>query len=295
MGKLIAFPVGAARATEPAAPRPFLKWAGGKTQLLPVLLPHLPECTTYFEPFLGGGAVFFALAHLGRFKTARISDVNVNLIAAYKTVRNQPHELIECLQRLQDEYASSSNPEAEYYARRAYPTTAMPDIERAMHLIFFNKTGFNGLYRVNKKGFFNVPWGKNPKATIYEPANILACSKALQPAGILCKEHFMAHQTARRGDLVYFDPPYAPVSATSNFTNYAEGGFDQSDQVMLANDFAALASRGVRVVLSNSDTPEVRKLYKNFEIISVRARRAINSKGDKRGSVGEVIVVGGST
>jgi DNA adenine methylase len=272
--------------------RPFCKWVGGKNQLLPELLKHFPEVIdTYFEPFLGGGAVFFTLAAEKRFQRALLNDWNAELVNAYVSVMNSPADLMAVLLTIEEEYKES--PEKVYYKWRAEdPKTLLP-LAAAARFIFLNKAGFNGLYRVNSKGGFNTPWGKREKVTTFDAENILACSAALLKNVTLNQGDFAdVLSFAKEVDFVYLDPPYVPVTLTANFTSYTSVGFGLKEQERLAGVFKKLSEKGVKVVLSNSDTQVVRDLYAGFTIHSVQARRAVNSKGSSRGPVGEVIVVG---
>lgn len=274
-----------------APARPFLKWAGGKTQLIPTLLETLPSRNaTYFEPFIGGGAVFFALAAQGtRFQHAVINDWNRELVDAYRAIRDFPEEVIDQLKLL------PYSKEIFLELRAKLPQDFSP-CRRAARMIYLNKTCFNGLYRVNKAGGFNVPFGKfkNPP-TILDADNLRAVAKVLNHHVTLLDGDFAtAVDNAQSGDAVYFDPPYVPVNTTANFTSYTSDGFTIDDQHRLVASFRLLVERGVAVVASNSDTDVIRELYKGFEIHEIQARRSINSKGDKRGSVGELIIVGRS-
>jgi DNA adenine methylase len=274
---------------------PVIKWAGGKTQLIPTLLSlFLKKPHTYYEPFLGGGAVFFEMAARKKFERAVLNDQNADLVNVYRVVRDFPDDLMEALTRLeqtyvtspQETYASIRTPEGDMARRLEGP------VGRAARFIFLNKAGFNGLYRVNRKGDFNVPWGKRERVKTFEKDNIRACQDALNGAVSLLNGDFVdAVPAAKEGDLVYLDPPYVPLNPTSSFTTYTQEGFGLKDQQRLALCFRELTERGVAVVLSNSDTPLVRQLYEGFEIHPIQVKRAINSKGDKRGPVGEVIVV----
>lgn len=268
-------------------PRPFLKWAGGKAQILPELLSRIPpDFNAYHEPFLGGAALFFALAREGRLsgKKVFLSDSNPELINAYLAVRDAPGELLEILKDYQSRIARE-----DYYRIRA--ELPRSPVERAARLIYLNRTCYNGLYRVNSKGQFNVPFGryKNPK--IYDPDNILAASEALRGAEILCEDFGGVLSRALPGDFVYFDPPYYPLSRTANFTDYTSDGFSEQDHIRLALTFGALSEKGVLVMESNSDTGFIRKQYKAWRLIKIRARRPINSKGEGRGPVKELIIV----
>jgi DNA adenine methylase len=270
------------------AARPFLKWAGGKTGLLPEILPRLPaKIKTYYEPFVGGGAVFFALAAEKRFERAVLSDSNVELISAYIALAEDREGVIHLL----DQHAKKHS-EDYYYKIRALDPQRLDLYERGARAIYLNKTCFNGLYRVNRKGGFNVPFGRYENPPICDAENIRRVSAVLRRKGVrLWRIDFEdVVRGARPGDAVYFDPPYVPASTTANFTAYSAGGFAASDQERLRDVARVLVARGVCVLLSNSDTPFVRKLYQEFRIDEVRARRAINSKGDKRGKVGELLI-----
>lgn len=261
-------------------PKPFLKWAGGKTQLLPDIFKRFPQVfRRYHEPFLGGGAVFFNLGP----SRASLSDINADLVAAYTAIRDNVESVIE---ELRHHKAS----EDHYYQVRALQTEGMAVAQNAARTIFLNRTCFNGLYRVNKKGQFNVPFGKNANPTICNADNLRLVSLVLQNVDIQHRDAFAAGAKVQKGDLVYFDPPYDPVSKTASFTSYAKGGFGHEEQERLAHLFGQLANRGASVVLSNSDTPFIRELYKDFRVERVFARRAINSRADRRGQVSEVLV-----
>ncbi len=269
-----------------AGAKPFVKWIGGKRQLLPRLLPVLleaPRSAAYHEPFVGGGAVFFALRDRGWATKARLSDVNRELIESYVAIRDQVDDVITSLSR----HARLSSKEHFYEVRQQQPR-ALPHV--AARLIFLNKTCFNGLYRVNNSGGFNSPWGRHKNPLICDEVNLRAVSAALEAVSLEVSPFQAVLDHARPGHLVYFDPPYVPVSATSSFTEYSAGGFGSQEQAALASAFRELDRRNVRVVLSNSDTPMVRSLYSGFKIDSVLARRNVNTRADRRGPVGEVIV-----
>jgi len=264
-------------------PRPFLKWAGGKTQLLGQITSRFPkEFGRYHEPFVGGGAVFYELGA----QRATLSDINPDLISTYTAIRDNVDGVIAALSRHKAE-------EEYYYQVRAQRSTQLSVAGAAARVIFLNRTCFNGLYRVNRSGQFNVPFGRYNNPTICNEQNLRACSKALKKVKLRNESVFDLPRRARRGDLVYFDPPYVPLSKTASFTSYARQGFGEAEQRSLASVFTRLAARGVHVVLSNSDTPLVRQLYRDFQIDVVYARRAINSRSDRRGPVGEVIVSSG--
>jgi DNA adenine methylase len=263
--------------------KPFLKWAGGKAQLLAQIAPYLPaNYRTYFEPFLGGGAVFFYL----RPQKAVLADLNPDLVNTFLVVRDSPAALMEALDRHGEHRGSKDY----YYAVRKQEASSLSPVDRAARTVFLNKTCFNGLYRVNSRGEFNVPWGDYSNPKLYDPKNILAASAQLQGKDILLADYRVACARAREGDFVYFDPPYHPVSVTSGFTSYTKEEFGDREQAALAQMLRRLDRRGCFVMLSNSPTPFVRSLYEGFEIKVLKATRAINSKGTKRGAVDELLV-----
>ncbi len=266
-------------------PRPVLKWAGGKGQLLPELLGRAPDdFATYHEPFIGGGAMFFALAGRGRAGRACLSDANGALIDVYLALRDCVDEVIAALRP--HVYDRDT-----YYRVRALRPESLSLPERAARIIYLNKTCYNGLYRENRRGEFNVPFGRYKNPTICDEPNLRAAARVLRPVDV-GQRHFSAVlDYARAGDFVYFDPPYHPVSATANFTTYDRAGFGPDDQRQLRDVFAALGGMGVRAMLSNSDTPFVRELYAGFRIDQVQATRAVNSKANGRGKVDEVIIL----
>jgi DNA adenine methylase len=272
------------QASERTPCRPFLKWAGGKTQLLPHLMCRVPEgFNRYIEPFLGGGALYFALQP----KTAYLSDCNNELINCVEVVRSHLDELIAELRAYRYEE------EMYYHVRdldRSENFAALSPIQRAARFVYLNKTCFNGLYRVNSKGQFNVPFGKYTDPKILDESNLRACSKALQSAIITRSNFEEVVEVAQQGDFVYFDPPYAPISETSDFTAYASGGFDEGAQELLLLVCLKLHQKGVKWMVSNSNAPIIQELYRGFKIEPVEAARAINSKGSKRGPVVELII-----
>ena len=271
--------------------RPFLKWAGGKGQLIAQYQPYFPKhFKTYCEPFLGGGAIFFHLAsQLAMFGqstavSARLIDLNEELINVYCCVRDQPEALIQRLAQHQTNHCK-----AYYYQVRANPQPTQ--VERAARLIYLNKTCFNGLYRENSKGQFNVPMGryKNPK--ICDADLLRAAAKVLKPVEI-CQAGFDTVEQSAWGehDFVYFDPPYHPISTTSSFTGYNRYSFKAADQERLQQTFTQLAQRGVQVMLSNSDCEFIRQLYAGFHFHEMRASRSINSKAKRRGKITELLI-----
>jgi DNA adenine methylase len=263
---------------------------GGKTQLLEQMEPLLPpRFGRYFEPFVGGAALFFALRGRPRSKPSKegreavLSDVNRELVDCYIAVRDHVEAVIRALR--DHRYESD-----HYYAVRAWKPSELPLPERAARTIFLNKTGYNGLYRVNRSGQFNVPFGRYTQPLFCDPENLRACSMALRGVAIENQDFSAVVKHAKAGDFVYFDPPYVPLSPTSDFTAYIPGGFGESEQRKLAAVFAKLAGRGVHVMLSNSETKLVRDLYAGFQIDVVHASRSVNSKASRRGKLHEVVV-----
>jgi DNA adenine methylase len=262
---------------------PFVKWAGGKTQLLQQLYALVPaQFNRYFEPFLGGGALFFYLISMksGKF-IAYLSDINSELINSYTVVKNNTEELIDLLKKHEIEYQKSPS---EYYYQLRDINRPRNDIEKAARFIALNRTCYNGLYRVNSKGLFNVPWGKYKDPVICNSKNLRNVSFALQRSNATIqvsdyKEILL--KNAKEGDFIYLDPPYRPSSSTAYFTRYTDAGFTDKDQKDIANIFEELTERRCRVMLSNSNTPLIRELYAKVakDIREVNAIRAINCKG----------------
>jgi DNA adenine methylase len=280
----------AAAAAEPSpAPQPFIKWVGGKRQLLPELLARVPpKFGHYFEPFIGGGALFWALSP----ERATLGDMNERLTRTYNIIRDDVEAVIT---RLKGHAAAhAKNGEHHFYAVRKIAIDAYPSAAVAAWFIYLNKTCFNGLYRVNASGQFNTPMGKYANPTICDEANLRACAEAMAyRATVMHTDFEKTVAGAKAGDFVYFDPPYAPVSASADFTSYTKGGFDVADQTRLRDLALALKRRGVHVMLSNSSAPLIYELYavsRDFKIEEVAAKRAINSKGSARGAVKEVII-----
>ncbi len=266
-------------------PRPFLKWAGGKGKLLPVLLTYVPaRFNVYFEPFLGGGALFFALYRLRRIQEAVLSDINRELMDTYRALQTD----VEAVIRILDTFPYSKE---FYYRLRGQDPWQLPLPQRAARMIYLNKTGYNGLYRVNKQGKFNVPFGRYRNPNYKDFDNLRAVAKALQNVRLECRSFEFILDEAQAGDFVYFDPPYDPISATANFTQYHSRGFTRKDQRRLAEVFRKLAQRGVYVMLSNADTPFIRSLYRDFFVIEVKAPRFINSNPHRRGPHPELLIL----
>jgi DNA adenine methylase len=270
---------------ESPPPQPFLKWAGGKRQLLPRILELVPpRVRTYYEPFMGGGAVFFALAAAGRFQRAVLGDVNAELVNCYQVVRDDVERLIARLARMR-------NTQVEYYRVRAQRPAELSPAARAARVIYLNRCGYNGLYRVNSDGEFNVPFGRYARPRICDPDRLRAAARALRAVDIVQGDFASILARRRLGDtdFVYLDPPYVPISRTASFTAYA-GGFAMNDQQRLADLLRRISERGVPAVLSNSDCAETRRLYEGLPSQSLPARRAINSVASRRGPVAELLV-----
>ena len=274
--------------SSPQEARPVLKWAGGKSRLLPDILELLPaSIDTYYEPFVGGAAVFFALANRKRFKKAVLTDRNPELVNVYKALKRDVDGVIRSLKA----HVKRGHSEKAYYEIRGLDPADLTNSERAARLIYLNKTGYNGLYRVNRKGLFNVPFGRYKQPNICDEARLRAASSALKGVSLLERDFETACKKATKGDAVYFDPPYLPVSRTSNFTAYHDNGFGKEEHERLARVFAELAARNVTAVLSNSYTPFAQQLYKGFVCREVRVSRPINSKTQGRGEVAELLAV----
>lgn len=266
--------------------RPFLKWVGGKRGLLPTLNAHAPSnFGRYHEPFVGGGALFFDLAHRRTLpRGAILSDNNARLIRAYRGVRNCVEDVITRLR--------SYPHDKDFYLRmRETPVDDGSDAEVAAWFIYMNRTGYNGLYRVNQQNRFNVPFGDYQNPKICDPEGLRACSRALSCAELRCEPFDLVAERAEPGDFVYFDPPYVPLSATSSFTSYTASGFGLVHQQKLADVARALKGRGVHVLVSNSSAPLVRELYREgFVAVEVQAARSVNSRGNGRGKIAELLM-----
>ena len=271
-----------------ALAQPALKWAGGKRRLLAQYESHFPtEFGNYFEPFVGGGAVFFWLWNRGLLdgKTIQLSDLNGDLVNFYLALRDQSEALFTRMK-----FHKLRHSEEHYYKVRAQNKNRLKDVNRAARLLYLNRTCFNGLYRENAKGQFNVPMGRYKNPRIFDPEGLKAASGALQNANVSTRSYDAVDQLAKSGDLVYFDPPYAPLNSTANFTAYTKDNFRLEDQERLADLFRRLSARGVQVRLSNSDSPLVRELYRDFDQVQVMAPRAINSKATSRQKISELLI-----
>lgn len=266
---------------------PVVKWVGGKRQLLQDILKHIPDrYSTYYEPFVGGGAVLF---HLQPEKIV-INDINEELMSVYNVICNNVEELIEDLKKHKNESdyfykIRELDRDREKYAQ-------LNNIGRASRIIYLNKTCYNGLFRVNRQGEFNTPFGRYKNPNIVNEATLRAVNNYFNKAKVTlkCGDFEEAVKGIRKGSFVYFDPPYDPVSDSANFTGYDKGGFDKDEQMRLKKLCDKLNNRGVKFLLSNSSTEFILDLYKDYNITIVKAKRSINSKGDGRGDVNEVLV-----
>lgn len=273
------------------SPKPFVKWAGGKRQLLSQIEQHLPEkFSSYFEPFLGGGALLFNLLSENKNLKVHMSDLNSDLVLSYVTIRDNLGALLKSLQKHSDKYFADS--ESYYYSVRE--SNPKSQIEKVSRLLFLNRTCFNGLYRVNSKGKFNVPLGRYSHPNIVQEENLRSVNQFLNQNKITikCQDFSSTVEKAKKGDFVYFDPPYQPVSKTANFTSYTNGNFGLNDLKRLAKVSNELAKKGVNVLLSNSSSKQVRDMFssKNWKITKIQANRAINSASDKRTGHFELLI-----
>lgn len=270
---------GAGTAAESA--RPFIKWVGGKRQLLPQILRYVPAgFATYHEPFLGGGSLFFHL----KPRSAVLTDWNERLVRTYGGVRDSVDSVIELLR-------GYPHTKEFFLTLRRDKVDLRSDAEVAAWFIYLNKTGYNGLYRVNSRNEFNVPFGDYARPTICDEPNLRRCSQALALATVVRSDFAAVLERAKKGDFVYFDPPYVPLNVTSSFTSYTADGFGMDEQRQLRDVALELKRRGAAVLLSNSSAPAVYQLYeKHFEITPVMATRMVNSRADRRGPVPELLI-----
>ncbi|KFM15223.1 Modification methylase MjaIII protein [Marine Group I thaumarchaeote SCGC RSA3] len=272
-------------------PKPFVKWAGGKRQLIPILNENLPKTFgTYYEPFIGGGALLFHILTERNGQKCSISDLNSDLVLAYTTIRNRIDELISSLKNHERNYRKDSK--SYYYSVRE--SNPRSEIEKTSRLLFLNRTCFNGLYRVNSKGKFNVPLGRYTNPNIVNEENLRSVSAILQSSkvSIKCRDFEAVLRDAKRGDLVYFDPPYQPVSDTANFTSYTSKDFTDKDLERLADLCNKLDSKGCKVLLSNSDSKQVTDMFsaKSWKTDKIQANRSINSNSKKRTGHFELLI-----
>lgn len=293
--------------------KPFLKWAGGKGQLINQIKEFLPSefvktnrIEKYFEPFVGGGAVFFWLSQHYQIKKAYLYDINPEIVTAYQTIRDSAHRLIKNLNDLESEYLNVHKlaRESFYYSRRGEYNVLLGKkgnngfIRRTALMIFLNKTCFNGLFRVNSRGLFNVPFGRYENPTICDVENLLAVRAALECAEIECRDFAHSLRKADDQSLVYFDPPYRPISKTASFTGYIKDGFVDKEQIRLKETCDKLTKIGAKVILSNSDPKNIDPsdhffddLFKhNYKIERLAATRMINCNAERRGMIKEILV-----
>lgn len=288
--------------------KPFLKWAGGKGKLISTFESYLPydlvgkDSITYIEPFVGGGAMlFYMLQRFRNIRLAVINDINPDLVGVYRTVRDSVEELISALSDMERDYLALPSLDDQqhffYAVRDRYNSKSLPLIENSASFIFLNKTCFNGLYRVNSKGKFNVPFGKYKMPQICDHANLRSDSKLLQNVEILCGDFEQTRQFVSDSTFCYIDPPYRPLNATSCFNSYAKEGFNDDEQARLKNFVDELTDRGCFVLLSNSDCKAANPddtflddLYADYLIERIWAARAVNSNGAKRGKLTELLI-----
>jgi len=296
--------------------RPFLKWVGGKTQIIEEIESILPDfiienrkIKSYFEPFLGGGAIFFYLASNYKIKEAFLYDINKELILTYNVIKNDHNELINHLLNLQNKFLPKDHKERkEYYLsirkkfnhdleNFSFDDYTKKHIIRASYTVFLNKTCFNGLFRLNKKGEFNVPMGDYKNPNICDEKNIKNVSRVLKIASIFNKSFIESEKLIDRDSLVYLDPPYRPLNKSSNFTSYSENEFNDNDQIELAHYFNRISKKGAFCILSNSDPKNEDEndnffddLYSKHYILRIKAKRLINRDAKKRGAINEILV-----
>ena len=292
--------------------RPFLKWAGGKTQLLPVLIESLPprpkDGYNYAEAFLGGGALFFELINRGWIKTATLNDANPELILCYRTIRDSIAVVLKELRNIENRFPDNLELQSDFFyeARKEWNSKICENVEsypqklvgrRVALTIFLNKTCYNGLFRVNSKGEFNTPFGKYKNPKICDEANLRSVSESLQNVELLCGDYSELNNKESTSEFMYFDPPYRPLTTSASFTAYNKSGFNDENQKELADFVENVSKKGTQILLSNSD-PKVAnpddeffdELYGGFHIKRILASRMINSKGDGRGKITEILV-----
>ena len=284
---------------------PFVKWVGGKTQILPEIRRRYPaKIEKYCEPFVGGGAVLFDVLSTFSPEEVLINDINPELINTYRQIKESTEELIEVLKVIENEYYSSTDKKSYFYEKRERFNTLIKNrentVEKAALFIMINKTCFNGLYRVNGKGLFNVPFNHAEHPTFCDEENLRACGNLLRNTSITRGDYSTTESFIDDRTFVYIDPPYRPLTASSHFTSYNENGFTDSDQIQLGKFFTELSSKGASVLLSNSDPKNVDRnddffdeLYRDYNIDRVSASRMINSKASGRGAVSELLINNG--
>ena len=274
-------------------PRPFVKWAGGKSRLAPKIASFFPEYyNDYYEPFLGSGAVYFEIAP----QRGILNDLNANLIEVYKSIKQNPRGLIREMKLIEKEYNSLKTLEekAEYYygIREEYNHNKIDRLKKAGFFVFLNKAGWNGMYRENSLGYYNIPFGKKENLKLFDEQNIISVSRNIQKMKFTTLDYKDAVKSANKGDLIYFDPPYFPLSKTASFTDYQKKGFSEQDQKELHGLAVDLVKRGCYVVVSNSNCRKTLDLYKDFEIKKIIVSRTIGAKVATRGKIEEIVALG---
>lgn len=264
----------------------FIKWAGGKKQLLSQFKDFFPKyIERYFEPFVGGGAVAFHILKKYQPKKVYLSDINEELINCYNIIKNNPQELIQLL----SEYRKNHSKEFYYQIREQDPKL-LSSLNNAARFIYLNKTCFNGLYRVNSSGKFNVPMGSYKNPSIYDESELMEISKILKKTNLRVIPFNEIIKSVKKDDFIYFDPPYHPLNNKNSFTTYTKGSFRAEDQKKLAELYKELDKKGCKVMLSNSDTEFIKELYSKYNINLVKASRMINCDGSKRGKINELVI-----
>jgi DNA adenine methylase len=271
--------------------RPFVKWAGGKARVVPQILELFPsEFKKYYEPFLGGGALYFSISP----QNGCLNDINCVLIEAYLHIRDELNELIPDLTKIQEHYYSLSSlkDKSDYYyeQRQVFNGLNIKSLHRSALFIFLNKTGYNGMYRENRSGGFNIPFGKRKEPIICDSDNLELVSEVLKKIDIKCGSYNEALKDAKAGDFIYLDPPYEPINGTSNFTEYQAGGFVKDDQRKLSKVYRELSDKGCLVMMSNSTADLIYELYADFNINKITVSRGINAIKSSRGKIEELII-----
>ena len=286
--------------------KPFLKWAGGKTQLIPDIDKYLKRLfrnniiNKYFEPFIGGGSIFLWVLSNYNIPNAYINDINENIYLCWHHIKNNINKLIEILNTIKEEYLALNEIDRKSYyynLREKYNNENLDDITKSSYTIFLNKTCFNGLYRVNKNGKFNVPAGSYKQPQIFDPNNLREINKLLENVTITNQDYSSIYPNIDNGSLIYFDPPYRPISSTASFTSYSEAAFDDKEQERLAKFIERINILGAKFILSNSDPKNINadddffdKLYRSYDISRINAKRSINSHAQKRGHIKELVI-----
>lgn len=267
--------------------KPFIQWVGGKREMLSQYKKYIPKkFGVYFEPFLGGGTMFFFL----KPKSSVLGDISQELIKTYEAIRDNPLKIIKLLKELKNKHSKELYMEIRDIDRKIN-LLDLDTEEIAARLIYLNQTCFNGVYRVNKNGQFNVPIGSSLNRLICDEVNIINCSNVLKKAIIKCEDFIEIVKTSKKGDFIYLDPPYFPISQYSDFTRYTKEKFYEKDQIRLKESIDKLTKKGSKIMLSNSDCPFIKNLYKGYKQIKVYSNRTLNSKKDRRGKITELLIM----